>query len=450
MFRNILILFLLFSWSFPVWGMTLNDMLAQVYRENPKLLAEREGLKATDELVPQALSGYRPTVAATGAIGKVDAKTSGGFANVIDSNDVLTSKTAELTFSQPLFRGGQTVAAVDAAESAVKASRAGLIEAEQSVFYEAIEAYLNVYFSQSAVALHKQAEEIYAQKLKEAKARFNAGELTKTDVSQAEARLAAERAERIQAEGQLGTYIAQYRQIVGIAPGDLHLPPKPAYLPSSLLEAVEIAIVDSPQVLQAHFQQEAAESAIDQVTGELLPQISLDGTTGKAWERSFRDEESTTNSIFARVTIPLYEAGSVTARRREALKIASQRKYLMTQAKREAKSDVYQAWELVSATRSSLDAYEKSLDAAGIAAKGVALEEQAGERTWLDVLDAEQELLQSRVNLIEARKNNRLAEFNLLKAMGRLTARAMALPVDYFDPSAYYSNVRDKWWGLGE
>lgn len=419
---------------------SLTEALATTYNTNPQLLAGRAELRATNEFVPQALSGWRPTIAGTAAIGRSwrDSDVSSGTAN---------PRSIGLSVSQPLYRGGRTVAETREAENLVLAQRARLVSIEQDVLLAAVTAYMDVLRDMAVLELTVNNEQVLARQLEASRDRFEVGEITRTDVAQSEARLSRATSERIAAEGDLTESRARFVEVVGDAPGTLETPPIVATLPASLEEAIEAAVAANPDVIASDYVERAARDGVDVVFGELLPSASLEGRAEYAEEVSTFIDNQSTATIEAQITVPLYQAGDVSARVREAKKRASQRRLEMAQQRRTAAQIATTAWEALSTARAQITAFEEEVRSNEIAVEGVREEAQVGTRTTLDVLDAEQELLDARVNLVRAERDEIVAGFQLLSTVGNLTARDLNLPVEYYDYQADYLKVRNKLWG---
>ena len=436
-----------FAWAIAlvpasVQAQSLTEVLATTYATNPELLAGRAELRATDELVPQALSGWRPTIAGTAGFGRT----------WIDSNvgtDSTNPRSVGLSLSQPVYRGGRTVASTREAENLVLAQRARLVGVEQNVLLDATAAYMDVVRDMAVLDLTINNEQVLSRQLEASRDRFEVGEITRTDVAQSEARLAGATSGRIAAEGDLTESRARFVETVGEAPGTLETPPIVATLPASLEEAIEVAVAANPNVVAADYVERAARDGVDVVFGELLPSIELRSDAEYGDElSSFVDSDRTTASIEALITVPLYQAGQVSSRVREAKKRASQRRLEMAQQRRTAAQIATTAWEALSTARAQITSFEAQVRSNEIALEGVREEAQVGSRTILDVLDAEQELLDSRVNLVRAKREEIVAGFQLLAAVGNLTARDLDLPVEYYDYQADYLEVRNKLWGV--
>ncbi|MFQ5959338.1 MAG: TolC family outer membrane protein, partial [Alphaproteobacteria bacterium] len=290
-----------------VVGETLEEAMVTAYASNPTLLAQRAALRATDEGVSQALSGWRPTLSATGEIGKQDVTTESGF---FTSDDVRTPETYSLNLSQPIFRGWRTVAETAEAENLVRADRAQLAEVEQDVLLQTATAYMDVLRDQAVLELAINNEQRLRRQLEAAQDRFDVGEVTRTDVAQAEARLSNAIADRIRARSDLTSARATYLNVVGVLPGKLSPPPDMVGLPDAERDAHEIAAEENPTILRAVYAERAARQEVRGAVGGLLPEVSLDADLRRAEDQASRGSLTESASLSARITIPLYQAGS--------------------------------------------------------------------------------------------------------------------------------------------
>ena len=426
-------------------GQTLNETLAAAYANSPVLRAERAGLRATDEQVPQALSNWRPTIDVTGDIERSD--TFGNKRTFGSKDQIRTPRGVALNITQPVFRGLRTLAATREAENTVKAARARLLSTEQDVLLDAATAYMDVVRDQAVLDLNIGNENVLRRQLEAARDRFEVGEVTRTDVSQAEARLAGATAERIRGEGDLVGSRAVYRNVVGEAPRKLTAPAPLGGLPRDREAAFALARDDHPDVVSALFDERAALDRVKGVGGELLPRVSLNAKVRRDFETIATKSRFEEQSIGATLTMPLYQSGAVYSRLREAKQTVGQERIEITQARRDVVQGVTQAWEALQTARARIVSFTAQVRANGIALEGVKREADVGARTVLDILDAEQELLGASVDLVGARRDEVVSAFELKAAVGQLTARQLNLPVDFYDPERHYREVRDKWFG---
>jgi len=434
--------------STPVSAQSLEATLVRAYEGNPTLKSERARLRATDERVPQALSNWRPTISVSGSYGweRNDATTTGPQAKEADITEPLSGS---LTIRQNLYRGGRTSAATKEAENNVKAVRSRVSVVEQLVLLSATTAYADVVRDQAVLELNNNNERVLLRQLEATRDRFRVGEVTRTDVSLAESRLSRAQADRIAAEGSLTGSRASYENVVGVVPGTLKLEKPLSDLPKTLAEAVELAKKNNFTVRQTRFIERAAENNVQEVAGELLPTFSLNGSLSTTEEAVNRKSDSQTVAVTAQVSMPLYSSGSVASRVREAKQVVSQRRDEFSQAVRDATEAASSAWQAVETARAQIQAFSAAVKAAEIALEGVREEANVGSRTVLDVLDAEQELLDARVGLVRALRDELVATYRLRQAVGELTAQKLGLPVALYNVEKNYRRVRNKWWGLG-
>lgn len=432
--------------STPVSAQAIEDAMAKAYLNNPTLLSTRAGLRSTDESVPQALANWRPSVEVTSSAGAevVNNNTSTGT----DRNQSRRPVDIGISLTQPLFRGGRTLAATSEAENNIRAARARLLETEQNILLQAATAYLNVYRDQAVLRLNRNNEEVLQRQLEATRDRFEVGEITRTDVHQAEARLARSKADRIQSAGALETSRANYLNIVGEpSPEVLRLPNRTTDLPANAEEAVRIAVVNNPGVIAAEFDRRSSMDNIDQVWGQLLPELELTASSTRALQATTERSRSNTHEILLNLTIPIYQQGEVYSRLRQARQDAAESTLVIDTERRDAAEAGTQAYESLVTARAQVDAFQTQIEASIVALEGVQREAAVGSRTVLDILDAEQELLDSRVSHVRSERDELVAAYELMSALGRLTAKDLGLAVDLYDPRVHYNEVRNKWFG---
>jgi len=427
----------------PAQAETLLNALAKAYASNPTLQAARATARATDEGVAQAVSGWRPSVSVSGTSSLKQQETSTSPGNEIDTKP----KTLALNVNQSLFAGGQTTANISAAENTVRAQRARLLTSEQTVLLDAATAYLNVLRDQAVVELNAKNELVLASQLEATQDRFNVGEITRTDVHQAQSRLAGTTADRIQAQGTLESSRAAYANLMGEAPELLDAPNVALPLPASLDQALTLADQANPTVVAAEFDEKAAVDAIDSTRGQLLPSVDLSGSASRSLDTASKNYWANAYEAKVTMSVPLYQSGTVYSKLRQARQTASASRLSTDQTRRNVAEQVRTAWETLASTRARIEAIETQVRAAETALEGVQREASVGSRTVLDVLDAEQELLDARVNLVKSQRDETVAELTLLSSIGSLTAADLNLAVDLYDAQGHYLDVRDKWLG---
>jgi len=431
--------------ALPAEAQSLQDALALAYQNNPTLLAERANLRAQDEGVAQALSGWRPTVTVNGAAGRQ-------WLTQVPSRTGEPSITgwpgaAGITITENLYQGGKTTAQTRAAEFTVLAERANLQLVEQTTLLNAATAYINVVLAQAVLQLNVNNEQVLTTQLEATRDQFAVGEVTRTDVSQAEASLETAKAGRIQAQNQLQVARANYRTVIGDIPGELKDPGEPAGLPPSREDARHMAQRENPNVLVANYNEGAARANIDVQFSGLLPSLSIQGLAQKQQQQFSASDTSEQAIVEAILSVPIYTGGLVDSQVRQAKQVLNQRRLQLEQSQRQAIQDATTFWENEQSARAQIASFEATVAADKIALEGTRQEQQVGLRTVLDVLNAEQALLQAEVNLATARHDAAVAAYNELNAIGHLTARDLRLPVPYFDPTAHYNEVRDQWFG---
>jgi len=434
---------------------TLAEALAATYANQPALQSERAKLRATDENVPQALAGWRPTVVMAGSAGYGDGMSriftrqgGGGYLNT--QTDRLIG-TAQATLTQPLYTGGKTQGNVNRAKNQVMAERATLLSQEQTSLTNAVNAYVGVIQAQQLLALNINNEQVLTKQLQATNDRFRVGEITKTDVAQAEASLAGATALRQQSEGQLLTARGTYQQVIGYyPPGDL-VEPQPLAVPvKTEQDATALASRNNPQVVTALFNDAAAKDAVDVAFSQLLPQVSLQGQIFQQNNQAARSAQSNGYQAVVQVSVPVYQGGSEYSAVRQAKQTAQQSSRLVDDARRTVVQNAVQSWETLVSAKAAAASLREQIRANQIALEGVEREAIVGSRTTLDVLNAQQTLLQSQTNLVNALSQLITASYQVAAAVGRLTARDLHLPVPLYDDTAYYNAVKDKWLGLGD
>jgi len=417
--------------------------LAMTYQTNPTLLAARDRLRAVNEGVPQELSNYRPFVSVDGAGGVQEIDRNTG-----DGSDTTYPYEISLGVSQPVYRGGRTTAGVARAEADVQAQRAILQAVEQRVLLDGVIAYMDVWRDQDVLRLNVNNEKVLARQLEATQDRFDVGELTRTDVAQSEARLARATAERIGAEGDLTTSQAIFAEVIGTTPVSVAPPGPLQSLPGNEQDAVAASLDGNPDIAAAVFAEEAAQHQVRTSEGELYPEVSLVGELRHSENQFSSDSQSDEARLLALVSIPLYQQGFVSSQVREDKQLANQRRIEVIETRRRIRQECTDAWEQLVTARAQIRSFTAEVESTRIALEGVREENAVGQRTILDVLDAEQEFLNAQIDLTRARRDETVAGFGVLFCVGRLTAADLALPVDIYDPSVDYQAVRNRWFGL--
>jgi len=425
----------------PAPAATLLEALALAYSGNPTLAAQRERMRATDELLAQAQSGYRPNIALEGDIGAETFDTSES------SSRSFTPGGAGLSVVQPLYRGGRTTAEIARARSLIQSERARYFDVEQTVLLEGVTSYVGVVRDTAVRELARNNEAVIARQLDATRDRFAVGEVTRTDVAQAEARLAGAVADRVRAEGDVIVAAAAYLRVIGAPPEALESAAPLAEMPAGEAEAQIVAGDEHPAVIAADFAEQAARDDIRVAQSDLLPEVRLRGSVERGYDRSSAIDREDIASIHAEVTIPLYETGFTHSAVRENRLRAAERRLQADQARLDVAQNVTRAWEQLVTARARIAAFEEAVRAAEIALDGLEREAQVGSRTVLDVLDGEQELFQARVDLVRAQSDLVVATYAVQASIGRLTARNLKLQVELVDVEAHTNQVDGAWWG---
>jgi outer membrane protein len=433
---------------------TLNEALAATYAYQPALQAERAKLRSTDEAVPAALAGWRPTVQLSGSGGYGAGKTraySFLTGTTINTPQDRLIGTAAFQAQQTLYNGGKNQATINRAKNQVMAERASLIAQEQSSFTNAVNAYVGVIQAQQQLDLNRNNEIVLTKQLQATNDRFRVGEITRTDVAQAEAALAGAKALRETSEGQLETARGTFQQIVGVLPPADLVPPQPLKLDlKDETEAIAMASSNNPQVIAAQFNDAAAKDSIDLALSALLPSVTLQAQMFQQNNAASWATKSNGYQVTANLAVPIYQGGSEYAAVRQSRQQQQQTQRTVDDARRTAVQNAVQAWETLVAARAAAESTRVAIRANEVALEGVEREAIVGSRTTLDVLNAQQTLLNSQTSLVQNLAQLVNASYAVAAAVGRLTARDMHLPVPLYDETAYYNAVRDKWFGLGD
>jgi TolC family type I secretion outer membrane protein len=430
--------------ALPAQAASLHEALAAAYAANPTLEAARAELRATDEGVPQVLSEWRPTILGEAQGGREWDKQRAP----IELRQNTSPRSYGVTIRQPIFDGFGTVSGTSEAENRVEAGRARLINTEQLVLLDAVTAYMAVVRDAAVLELNRNNEKVLQAQLDATQARFDVGQLTRTDVAQAQSRLQGAIAARIQAEGQLTSSSAIYRQVIGEDPVAVAMPGDAPPLPSSRDEAVALSQA-APGVQAAQFDERAAKDNIDVQFSDMLPSVAVEGSYQRREEIGSPESEADVGSVVGTVTIPLYQAGAPDSRVRQSKQRYMQTRRLTDEALRAAEQEAITAWQGLQTAVAQSQSFEEQVKAAELALEGVRQEQEVGARTILDVLDAEQEALNARVSLVSAQTDRVVAQYRLLAAGGALTAANLGLDVEFYDPRQHYEQVRDKFWGTG-
>ena len=436
---------------------TLRGALTQAYRNNPQLNAQRAAVRATDETVPQALSGYRPRISLSAQVGEayvdttsksVSATGAVTYPRTIGHNAI---QTYGATYTQTLLDGYGTASRTRQAEQLVSAARETLRLTEQTVLLAAATAYMNLIRDAAILTLQRSNVEVLQEQLRQTQDRFRIGEVTRTDVAQAESRLASGRSTMLQAESNYVTSKATYRQVIGVEPGNLEAAaPVDRLSPSNLQAAIQSARASHPLVTTSMFNVDGAQFQVKIAESSLYPTLSAVGSVQKSYgsQVQLSTLESFNASGVAQLNIPIYQGGGEYANIRAAKETLQQRRVDLDTARDQAQQTLVQSWGQLEAAKAQIVATQQQVTAAEIALNGVREEALVGQRTTLDVLNAQQELVNARVALVTAQRDRVVASYTLLGAAGRLSVQVLQLPVQVYDPTVHYHQVRDTWVGV--
>lgn len=427
---------------------TMNGALVRAYMGNPTLNAQRASVRATDENVAIAKSGLRPRVTAT-AQGGYSYADIAGVSSGNNGQFAMWPGSVGVGLTQTIYDGQRTVNSTRAAESQVFGARETLRNQEQNTLLNGATAYMNVLRDTATVNLQKNNVEVLQEQLRQTQDRFNVGEVTRTDVAQAEAALAGGRSQLSVAEANLKTSIAQYRQVIGdeprqLAPGRSVEP----MLPKTVDAAIGLSQSQHPAINAAIHGVDVAELQVKVSEGALYPSLGLTSSVARAFNTSVQGDSRTTASVLAQLSVPIYDGGQYYAQTRQAKETAGQARMNVDVARDQVRSAVVQSWSALEAAKAQIDAATAQVQANEIALAGVREEAKVGQRTTLDVLNAQQALLNSRVLLVSAQRDRVVASYNVLSSVGKLTARTLNLSVAKYDPKVHFKQVKDKWIGL--
>lgn len=440
----------------PTEPATLAQALSIAYLTNPSLQAQRAALRAADENVPAALAGWRPQVSISADAGynkwtDIVHETSPPPPYNVTTHALLGTNVESLTVSQSLYSGGGTRANVAHAKNLVMAQRATLIASEEQVLGSTVAAYVGVIQAQQNLELAINNEQVLAQQLQATNDRFTVGEITRTDVAQAQAALAGATASRETTEANLKVADASFRQYVGVDPAPNLVAPQPlTAVAKSQQAAVDLALTNNPNVVGALFQAAEAKDNFDIAYAKLMPNLSLQGQAGHTEDTTSPNTQTEYAEILIQLSMPIYQGGSEYAAIRQARQLIQQALKSVDDSKRTAAQQAASAWNTYIGAKATIDSTREQIAANVVALEGTEREAIVGTRTTLDVLNAQQTLLDSRVTLVQNLATLVNASYTLAQAVGRLTARDLGLHVPIYDELAYYNAVKDKWIGTSD
>src|SRR5580692_2538638 len=439
----------------PALADTIEAALVRAYQNNPQLNAQRASVRSTDENVPQALSGYRPKVALSASAGYqyTDTNTTvGGSPTDIvrtETHGTDPPRSAGLTITQTLYNGSQTANKTRAAESQVSGAREALRVLEQTVLLSAATIYMDYLRDAAIVEVQKSNTRVLETTLKYTRDRFNVGIVTPTDVAQAEAQLAAAKTQQLAAEANLVTTRSNFRRIIGnepeaLAPGS----PVDRFLPGTLPGAVELSLIENPNVTAAMFGIDVNYLTVKVNEGALLPTVSFQASVQQSYEQTLTIFRSFGASAIAQVSVPVYQGGAEYSLIRQSKENLAQQRLVLEQTRDQTRANTVTAWGQLVAGKAQVASAQAQVTASEIALNGVREEAKAGQRTTLDVLNAQQALVNARVALVTAQHDRVVASYGVLNAVGRLSPLVLNLPTSVYDPSVHYHQVRDSWFGV--
>ncbi len=434
---------------------TLEGSLALAYINNPQLNSQRAIARQTDENVPQALSGYRPTISGTASVGsqysstttRVNPGQSPAAYSVISGNN--TPNSAGLSVRQTLFNGFVTANKTRAAEGQVSAARETLRLLEQQVLLDAATAYMNLLRDTAIFNLQRLNVEVLQEQLRQTRDRFQVGEVTRTDVAQAQSRLAAARSQLLTAQANFVTSQAAYRRVIGVEPGRLARgTPVDRLSPRTLNESVAMGMAQHPSVTAAMYGVDVAALQVKVAEGALYPTVTLSGQVQQQNEGTLVQLQNFNAAAIGQLSVPIFQGGAEYSTIRQSKEVLGQKRLDLDTTRDQARATVVQSWGQLQAAIATIQSSTAQVTAAEIALNGVREEARVGQRTTLDVLNAEQDLVNARVALITAQRDRVVASYTLLAAVGRLSPVVLGLNVEIYDPRVHYHQVRDSWFGV--
>jgi outer membrane protein len=444
------VLLMAFAGPAPALADTIEAALVRAYQNNPQLNAQRAQVRSIDENVPQALAGYRPQAALTASAGYQYTDTNSvapGFGGEIHGTD--PPRSAGLTVTQTLYNGNQTANKTRAAESQVSGAREALRVLEQAVLLSAATIYMDYLRDAAIVEVQRNNTRVLEATLDQTRGRYELGELTRTDVAQAEAQLAAGKTQELTAEANLTTTRSNFRRIVGnepqaLAPGS----PVDRFLPPTLPGAVELSLTQNPNVTAAMFGIDVNYLQVKINEGALLPTVTLQAAVQQSYEQALVLYRSFGASATAQLSVPVYQGGAEYSLIRQSKETVAQQRFNLDTIRDQTRADVVTAWGQLVAGKAQVASAQSQVTASEVALNGVRDEARAGQRTTLDVLNAQQALVNARVALVTAQHDRVVASYAVLNSVGRLSPQALHLATSAYDPSVHYHQVRDKWVGV--
>ena len=444
------VIFLMQMAATPVLADTIEAALLRAYRNNPQLNAQRASVRSIDENVPQALAGYRPKVAVTASSG-IQYTDTGFFpgGKRQHSSGPQLPRAFDATATETLFNGDQTANKTRAAESQVLGAREGLRLLEQSVLLAAATIYMDYLRDAAIVEVQRSNTRVLEETLRYTRDRYKVGIVTPTDVAQAEAQLAAARSQQLTAESNLTTTRANFRRIISNEAAQLEpASPVDRFLPVTLRAATELSLAENPNVTAAKFGIDVNYLQVKVNEGALFPTVTLQATVLKNSQESLSATAQFGASAIAQITVPVYQGGAEYSLIRQSKETLAQQRLTLEQVRDQARADLVTAWGQLVAGKSQIASTQSQVSASEIALLGVRSEAGVGQRTVLDVLNAQQALVTARVALVTAQHDRVVASYSVLDSVGRLSPQVLNLAGATYDPSVHYHQVRDNWFGV--
>ncbi|MDB5595198.1 MAG: bepC [Hyphomicrobiales bacterium] len=431
----------------PVSAESISGALARAYGFNPDLNQQRAAARAVDENLPTALSGYRPTVTATADIGRSwsESNLPGG----VTTRNASNPRGAALSVNQNIWNGNRTLNGVRRADSQILLARENIRITEQVTLAAGATSYMNVLRDTAILSLRRNNVEVLEQQLRQTRDRFQVGEVTRTDVAQAEASLAQGQADSFTAQSNLQTSIANFRQVVGIEPRNLQ-PARPVekLLPRTLDVALGLSLTEHPAIQAALHNVDAASLNVKVIEGQLYPTLGVTGTVSKRYDPiTSPGSDVLSASVVGSLSVPIYEGGAVYSAVRQSKELLGQARLQADLQREQIRANVVSSWGVWLNSKSVIEAAQAQVRAAEIALNGVREEAKVGQRTTLDVLNAQQALLNARVLLVTAQRDRVVSSYAVLASIGRLSASNLGLQVVTYDPTIHYDQVKGKWIG---
>jgi len=432
----------------------MQSALVKAYQNNPQLNAQRANARSIDENVPQALSGYRPKLSVTASVGEQYSSLTSKTPSLLGPTytnvaNWLTPWGVGIQGQQTLFNGFQTANRTRAAESQVSGAREALRVMEQTILLNAATAYMDVLRDTANLEVQRSNVRVLQETLKQTRDRFDVGEVTRTDVAQAEAQLAAGQSAELAAESTLTTSKANYRQIVGVEPVNL-APGSPVdrFFPKTLPSSIDLGLTENPNVTSAMQGVDVSFLQVKINEGALLPVLTATISAQQQSEPVVGLTQEFLGTATANLTVPIYQGGSEYSLIRQSKESLGQQRLTLDLTRNQVRQAVVQAWGQLEAAKAQVVAAQSQVTSSEVALNGVREEARVGQRTTLDVLNAQQALVNARVALVTAQHDRVVASYNVLSAVGRLSPQVLGLPTPVYDPMVHYQQVRDAWAGV--